>query len=305
MTDTQENKFSSYLVTETVIDQNITTWEPVQSFSDIANKVKSIITDIREKRQIQELNNTSLTENKHDVAAKLIEETLKLLYALVSYAVYSGKKRILSQVNYTESEIRYIRDTILYDRALLIQRKAREYETDLGAYLITPEDISKQNETLTEYATTIAEKSAANTVTKTATEDLKAKFHEMDTLLKEKLDRLILIFKATNPEFVQQYFNSRIIIDLGHRKSTTGQTLITGTVTDAVTGQPLNQVAVSVQGTQLIAYTGPAGLFSIDVGKTGDYTLLFSLLNYKTDSESVRAENGAQVNIDVDLDPIS
>jgi len=40
-------------------------------------------------------------------------------------------------------------------------------------------------------------------------------FKETDAILKNKLDKLMLSFRITNPDFYTNYLNARIIVDLG------------------------------------------------------------------------------------------
>lgn len=55
------------------------------------------------------------------------------------------------------------------------------------------------------------------------------------------------------------------------------QSTVTGTLTSQVTGQPLYQVTVSVQGTALSAVTDSNGNFSIANVPTGQQTLAFAV----------------------------
>ncbi|MBI9036675.1 MAG: hypothetical protein JEY97_00960 [Bacteroidales bacterium] len=47
--------------------------------------------------------------------------------------------------------------------------------------------------------------------------------------MKDKLDNLMLIFQAGNPDFYNAYVNSRIIIDLGKRHKS-NKTIISGII---------------------------------------------------------------------------
>src|SRR6266481_4817033 len=52
--------------------------------------------------------------------------------------------------------------------------------------------------------------------------------------VKSRMDKIVVAFKAANPDFVDQYFANRIIVD-----PSTSATRLTGTVTAAATGLPV------------------------------------------------------------------
>lgn len=136
MTDNQENKLSMYEAVNTVMDNNSTIWSTMAATSDISTKVKSIITDIQNLRQIQVLDTKGITVNKATIREQLTEATLKLSRALAAYASMNNNYELLGEVNYTQSAFNKSRDNILFDLATLIQNKARLYETELADFII-------------------------------------------------------------------------------------------------------------------------------------------------------------------------
>ncbi|MCD4736337.1 MAG: carboxypeptidase-like regulatory domain-containing protein [Bacteroidales bacterium] len=57
-------------------------------------------------------------------------------------------------------------------------------------------------------------------------------------------------------------------------------TSISGTVTDFVSGEPLTGVEVSIEGSDVKAYTDLDGNFMIKDVKPGKYNLIFSYISY-------------------------
>lgn len=304
MTDNQENKLSMYEAVNTVMDNNSTIWSTMAATSDISTKVKSIITDIQNLRQIQVLDTKGITVNKATIREQLTEATLKLSRALAAYASMNNNYELLGEVNYTQSAFNKSRDNILFDLATLIQNKARLYETELADFIIKPDDITAQQALIDQFFEAVPEKRVAVTESKTSTADLKLKFKEMDELLKEKLDRLILLFKSEYPDFVQQYFNARIIIDLGHRSSN-NKTIITGLVTGFQDEQPIDAVHVWIVETGQSFNTGTDGHFEFTLEKPGEYVVKAQKEGYKTfTSDQVKIEEGHEITIDIDLEPV-
>ncbi|MEZ5198510.1 MAG: carboxypeptidase-like regulatory domain-containing protein [Bacteroidales bacterium] len=305
MTDAQENKFNSILAVDTVLDDNKIVWQPLPAFSDIATKVKAIKAEIVNLRQIQEQDKKGLTVNKTLTREQLTIATLKLINGLAAYAALNNNHELLAEVNYTPTNLTSARDTIISDIALLIQNKAIEFETQLADFLVTTEDIAAQLALLEQYNIAVPDKRVADSTSKAATADLKLKFKEMDILLKEKLDRLVRLFETTNPDFVQQYFNARIIIDLGRRSSTNNKALISGSVTDFETEAPIAGASVAILKTGLTATTGTDGYFSIDVVNAGNYSIQVEKIAYKTYIEdAVQIEKGQEITLEIELEKV-
>ena len=78
------------------------------------------------------------------------------------------------------------------------------------------------------------------------------------------------------------------------------QGAITGTVTDAGTGEPLPGVSVAVEGTQLGAATGADGTYTIRGVEPGTYTVRASFVGYGDEvEEGVEVQEGQTTTVDV------
>ena len=70
---------------------------------------------------------------------------------------------------------------------------------------------------------------------------------------------------------------------------------IQGSVTDSVTGQPINGAAVAVVGTQLVVTTQPNGLFSIADVPAGAHQVQVNQLGYGANTKTVTVQAGQSV----------
>lgn len=80
---------------------------------------------------------------------------------------------------------------------------------------------------------------------------------------------------------------------------------ITGTVVDLESGETLAGVTVSVEGTDIKAYTDLDGNFSIQGVKPGNYDLVFSMISYKNslvENMEVGKDKGQNLEIKLDND---
>jgi hypothetical protein len=90
---------------------------------------------------------------------------------------------------------------------------------------------------------------------KAATANLKVYIKDEDKILKQKLDKLMLQFKETEPAFYTAYKNDRKVIDLG-----THHTRVGGIVSHN-NGIPEDDVTISVEGTDFIKITNDEGAY--------------------------------------------
>lgn len=304
MNDIQENKFNMFLTTNGVLNEFEPTWTAIPAFSDIKSKVTNIITDISTYHQIQIADTTGITVDKNIIQQNLIEATLKVIHGLVAHAIVSGDNELLNRVNYNKTDLIHSRDTVLADKAQIIHDNAAPLVTELATYLVTPTDIETLSNLIKDYTDALPEKRIAVTQTKYSTDYLREKFLEMDDLLRNKLDKLILIFQDINPEFVSRYFTARIIIDLGVRH-TTDKTIISGIVEDLATQQPIQGANVWVLEKGLNYTTGADGRFSLDVLEGGTYTIKAEKSGYQTYThDPVTIKKGTEAQIEIELTAI-
>jgi hypothetical protein len=305
MTDTQENKFNMYEAVIAVLDSNSSIWNSIPAIVEIKTNVETNIDKIRELRQIQEKDSTGITVNKAEIQENLIAATLKLIGGLMAYATVTNNHELRNSINYKKSDLEYTRDNILYDKALLVYNTAQPLAAELAVYLIGEEDILAVDTLLKEYEAAIPEKRAAVSESKAATQALKQTIKATSFILKDKLDNLMLIFQAVNPDFFNAYTNSRIIIDLGRRHAGS-KTIISGIIEKDDTEIPINGAYVWIMEKGISFTTASDGRFSLNVGEAGTYTLKAEKQGYKTHTEDpITIEKGDEVIVEVEMEVVS
>jgi iron complex outermembrane receptor protein len=76
---------------------------------------------------------------------------------------------------------------------------------------------------------------------------------------------------------------------------------VVGTVTNTDTGQPIQHVQITIDGTGLGAVSGQRGTYSIANVPAGSRTLVFSILGYETLRQSTTVADGATATLDVSM----
>jgi hypothetical protein len=79
------------------------------------------------------------------------------------------------------------------------------------------------------------------------------------------------------------------------------QNQITGTITDAATGEPMAGVNIQVKGTAIGSISGIDGRYSLPANVDRNATLVFSFIGYKTLEVEVNARNVVNVQLEAEL----
>ncbi len=220
MTDIQEEKLSSYEATDSVLhnETNQPIWSGTVVFATLVALFKTLIADIRSIRLVQERSHTGKAIDKAMVRADLTKILFKVINGVKAHAIATNNNDLKKSVSYNLSDLETARDNVIADRASLVHSIAFPLTAQLRDLKVVEADITLLDTLNKSFLEIIADPRAGTVTTKTATSELKLKFREIDTLLRDKMDEMVLIFEPENPTFVEQYQNSRIIVNTGHRK---------------------------------------------------------------------------------------
>lgn len=217
MTGIQENKFSMYFAVQKVCTDNNSVWSGLPAFVNAFGEFEGVIQSIQSNRLVQEQDTKGVTQDKGSAGGVLIEQALKVSTAVHAYATDVNNNTLREKINYTLSDLKKARDTILIDKCQLIHDEANNVVANLGDYGITVAELADLQGKIDDYEAIVAGPRNAITDRSTATAELENLFKSGDDVLDNKLDKLMTQFKQTDPGFFTQYFNSRKIVDSGRR----------------------------------------------------------------------------------------
>lgn len=215
MTDRQENKFSMYLATQSVCDTHNSVWAGTPAFVTAKAAFDDVIDGISKARQKQEKETKGVTEDKGQAKEAAIVKAVSVAAATFAYASVTNNNTLKQLVNYSPTELRQSRDTILSDRLRVILNAANDHAAALVDYGIQSTDLTELDTLVTAYEDILGAPRTAIGERSTARQELEALFDTGDGILKEQLDKLMEIYRPTALAFYNQYKSARVIIDLG------------------------------------------------------------------------------------------
>jgi hypothetical protein len=306
MNDIQENKLSAYEAVEKTLntDEHKAIWTPVPYFSDLVTQFHTCISDIHALALIQARRITGYAKSKEEARVKLENAILKVCNAAIAYAIIISDSKLKGSVSYSISKVHNARDNDLTNIAGNVYDITYPLRESLVNYQISEADITIIPTLKDKLLQIIAQPRAVKVESKNATEALKLKFAETDSLLYDKLDNVIKIFKPDYPGFVEQYFHARLIINLGVRHTGEKVARIKALVLKAGTQIPLTYAMVTILGTKRFTKTDANGKFSFFFRIRGIYTLQVELDGYKRHtSEPITIKPGDEINLKIELEP--
>ena len=214
----QINKLNMFEAVQAFLANTQATWTSIGAIGTTKIELDGKITAIRTERQKQEKDASGLVTERNVLRETLTRQTLKVSGALMAYASVVSNAELMGMVDYTPTELLKSRGNIFYDRARIIYEAAQPLATQLVGYNIVAADLTLMQTLLTQFLAAIPKRRNAAAVSKSATTAIKTLYKDTDAILKNKLDKLVLSFRVSNPDFYTNYLNARIIVDLGAGK---------------------------------------------------------------------------------------
>lgn len=304
MTGHQEDKVSMGLGAQIILRNFKFVYERIPEFLELATNLDDAIDDILAVQVIQELNRSGATISKANLADSIINSSISIRKAVISYAELKKNEDLLKNVAYTDTDLKHSRDVELYQRSRVIQEAATPIIVHLEPYGILPVTLTNfQNDRLA-YRAIIAEPRIATVVRASATQLLVTKFRDFSRVL-HRLDNAVPGFETVSPDFVSQYKGARIIVDSGRRKSGSNNIILTGTIRHFETLALIPGATVTIVETGQTLVVGSDAFFKFILTEPGIYTVRVEYPGFQTYTEDgISIEAGSEVSLDIELEPM-
>lgn len=213
MNKSQINKSRMFGSVDLVLDNHSQIFAELEDMVLAHQRLKNGIDLLGQHRQVQETDNTGLTDNKIDLRLNIIDHILPIEAAVKSHAIFTKNKELKAKASYTRSDLLNAPDPVLYDICLLLLNLATPILPELGKYFVDQQKVDFLNSLLTSFKAAIPKKRVANSVSKVSTANIGEVFTSLTLFLKDEMDVLMLLFQQTNPDFYNEYRNARKIVN--------------------------------------------------------------------------------------------
>lgn len=277
MTTRFENKLTMYLAVKMVCETYAAIIAMIPQFAAYFAEFTNIIALINANRMKQEADIKGFAIEKNSKRTIASQEAISIANKLTAYAAVTDNHVLEQKVNFTKNEWNISPDTQFIEKALIVHVEATAHIADLAPYNITQPMLDTFIASINAYSDILIDPRNAIAERKTATSNIANLFSQADSILYDKMDKLIEVVAETQPEFCSNYLNARIIVDLGHREIS-----LEGKILDAATTVPIRNAKVELleAGKQII--TAKTGGYRFKSLPGGNYTLRISMQNYRT-----------------------
>lgn len=294
MTTNQNNKLRMGDAVMNVLTENAPVYQTNPVFITNVERHETNRNDVRHWRDKQEerIAIKGLTRDKSSLRDLMVYDEDLLISAIKTYANETGNQELYELVNFSPSELRRMKENRFVAASTNVNTVLTTHAVPLQAYGITDEMRTKFAADITAFQNIMSRTRTMISGSSVFTKNLQMAVKKMMTHLKQILDNNIRQYKTSHPDFVQAYFNSRIIVDYGNT-----HTGIHGRITDSKTDQKLKGVIVRVLELEdTWTATDRNGMYRFKSLPAGTYTLTFRAEGYiPMEIPDVKLEQGKYI----------
>lgn len=217
MKDQLENKLTMFEAVVSLLDSNTAKLASITALTPVIAEFKDRIAAIKQKDTLANTAQAGNTATKTADEDALIADAVTIASALYALGAATNNDKLKALSKVSKSSLRALRDTQLANDVMNIKNLADGNAAELTAYGITSAMIAGLETKAHKFNTSLGNREMGSAVSTSAFAQLDAMFKETDTLLKEQIDKIMVIFQNSDPQFYGEYLECREIIDLGHR----------------------------------------------------------------------------------------
>jgi uncharacterized protein (UPF0297 family) len=219
MTDRQNAKLNMYHKVLNVLDERKEEYADIPAFVNTVNELKTHVSEIQAVTQQQtETVSKGATKDKSSVIDRLVELSMKVANPIYVYAFNTANNRLLQKVSVNKSMFYHDHDQASLILAKIILAEANTLSETLTDYGISSADITELETVISQLEALINAPSGVIGERKLYTSSLRELFVAADSVVYDKLDKLIGLFKSSKPEFFTLYSNARNVVNTAARK---------------------------------------------------------------------------------------
>lgn len=287
MTKTEESVRSMFIAVRDYMVAQTAIWTASAGATTAVTALTNHITKIDTYSMGQQTDTKGVTITKGTKRDSLVSKIIKVANGLVALGNATGNFTLSGQAKVNKGKLDTMPDTELVDKGTTIRTAGNTNIAALADYNILPADITALQNAIAAFNTDIQKPKNTIGQKKTSTTLLKNEFKLTNTHLENVLDPIVRTYNETQPVFVSDYFNSRIIFNSGYTKVP-----LRFIVDDSVNHLPIANVQILIQPGDIKKKTTEQGNAIVKSLAGGAYTATLSKLGFVTQNINVNITDG-------------
>jgi len=208
----QTNRVRMFKTTAAYLDQNHAVWSSMAPLATAVEHFKDQIAAIDAAAQKQETPTGAMDDKT--AARDALEDVLFLACeAMGALAHTSNNNDLHALTDVSPSDLGRLDDEEISNRASTIVREANARKTELVPLLVTDANLTELGTALERFNATKTAPRAATAERMAHTSSLPGMIRDASGRLRNQIDRMVNLFRRSNPQFVAGYRGARVIVD--------------------------------------------------------------------------------------------
>lgn len=212
MKTTDTNRVNMLTATLGVLAKNKSTWQAHVAFSEGVDAVTALVEQVEAQAQIAQGNSGAASAKKlalRDLAVAVSE----VIGAVRSYAAKNAVPELAAKVDFSPSSVVAGKAQEVVTRCRTIHAAANAIVADLADYGITATKLTALKKKIDAFDGVKTSPRQSLVERKAANELLPQLVRSAVETLRQQLDGLVIQFRESSPNFFEEYFAARVVVD--------------------------------------------------------------------------------------------
>ena len=299
------NRIQKYKDLHTVLSSYPTAFEGKPEALAMLETLGMLTNQLREKISDLTLPLATVYRSKQEFREQFIAALNRMNGLCIIIATRQGNEPMLTEMRQYRRQIKSAGDLSMYQMAIKVAAKLTEFSEEAQSLGVSASGITAFNTLVQDFGGIIGATNLRLNNRKVGRQNLMQMLSQTSNLLINQCDHFVEVSRVEFPDLYDSYRSLRR--RKSHHKSSeeVGTAEITGTVTHAVTGEPVPGATITIAEQETNYQTDDDGLYYLDELSSGTYTLRCFAPGYQVpDTVTVKTANGESLVVDFQLTPV-
>lgn len=209
----QATRMRMFLNTQAALDHNTNRWNSIPIMVQVKNELDELIQRIEDKNEETISSSKGTTAQKDLLRRSLVEKAVTISGILQAYFAYEGDKEQEEQVKLSKWELMKCRETDVEAKVAPVIKVARAQLETLADFALTEDMLIETETTIDSFNALIGKPRTIRNQVFAAIDAIDNLVKQADGLIRDRLDKLMIRFEFTDPNFYNEYTRARVIVD--------------------------------------------------------------------------------------------